>query len=59
MVLTASVKGRESAVLGGKLKIIAAIEVPVVIEHILTDLGLAAKPPPRAPARRIDLLQAA
>jgi hypothetical protein len=50
MVLTASVKGGESAVPGGKLKIIAAIEEPLVIGHILADLGLAAKP-----ARRIDL----
>ena len=44
---------------GGKLKIIAAIEEPAVIERILTHLGLAAQPPPRAPARRVDLLQAA
>ena len=38
---------------GGKLKIIA------VIERILTHLGLAAQPPPRTPARRVDLFQAA
>ena len=44
---------------GGKLKIIAAIEEPTVIERILTHLGLAAQPPPRAPSRRVDLLQAA
>ena len=44
---------------GGKLKIIAAIEAPAVIERILTHLGLSAQPPPRAPARRVDLLQAA
>ena len=44
---------------GGKLKIIAAIEEPVVIARILTHLGLAAQPPPRAAARRFDLLQAA
>jgi hypothetical protein len=44
---------------GGKLKIIAAIEEPAVIERILTHLGLSAQPPPRAPARRVDLLQAA
>jgi hypothetical protein len=44
---------------GGKLKIMAAIEEPAVIEHILTHLGLSAQPPPRAPARRVDLLQAA
>jgi len=44
---------------GGKLKIIAAIEEPAVIECILTRLGLAAQPPPRTPARRVDLVQAA
>ena len=44
---------------GGKLKIIAAIEEPAVIARILTHLGLAAQPPPRAAARRFDLLQAA
>ena len=44
---------------GGELKIIAAIEEPAVIERILTHLGLAAQPPPRAPARRVDLFQAA
>ncbi len=44
---------------GGKLKIIAAIEEPAVIERILTHLGLAAQPPPRAPARRGELFQAA
>ncbi len=35
-----------------KLKIIAAIEEPAVIERILTHLGLSAQPPPRTPARR-------
>ena len=49
----------ERCVCGGKLKIIAVIEEPAVIERILTHLGLAAQPPPRAPARRVDLLQAA
>jgi Putative transposase len=44
---------------GGKLKIIAAIEEPAVIERILTHLGLSAQPPPRAPARRVELFQAA
>ena len=44
---------------GGKLKIIAAIEEPAVIARILTHLVLAAQPPPHAPARRVDLLQAA
>jgi len=44
---------------GGKLKIIAAIEEPAVIERILTHLGLSAQPPPRTPARRVELFQAA
>ena len=44
---------------GGELKIIAVIEEPAVIERILTHLGLAAQPPPRVPARRLDLFQAA
>ncbi len=44
---------------GGNLKIIAAIEEPVVIERILTHLGLCAQPPPRAAARRVDIFQAA
>ena len=44
---------------GGQLKLIAAIEVPAVIARILTGLGLAAEPPTRAPAARVDLLQAA
>jgi hypothetical protein len=43
----------------GNLKIIAAIEEPAVIERILTHLGLSAQPPPRTPARRFDLFQAA
>jgi hypothetical protein len=38
---------------------IAAIEEATVSERILTHLGMAAQPPPRAPARRLDLLQAA
>ena len=37
---------------GGKLKLIAVIEQPDVIEKILTHLGLAAQPPPIAPTRR-------
>ena len=49
----------ERCVCGGKLKIIAAIEEPTVIERILTHLGLSAQPPPRTPARRVDLFQAA
>ena len=49
----------ERCVCGGKLKIIAAIEESAVIERILTHLGLSAQPPPRTPARRVDLFQAA
>jgi hypothetical protein len=41
MVLTASVNSRESAALSGKLKIIATIKAPAVIEHILTNLKFA------------------
>ena len=44
---------------GGKLKIIAMIEEPAVIERILTHLGSCAQPPPRTHARRVDLFQAA
>ena len=47
------------AACGGRLKIIAIIEEPAVIERILTHLGLAAQPPPRTPARRVDLFQVA
>ena len=43
---------------GGQLKLIAAIEDAAAIARILTHLGLAAQPPPRAPARRVDLFQA-
>ena len=42
----------ERCVCGGKLKISAVIEEQAVIEKILTHLGLAAQPPPIAPARR-------
>ena len=49
----------ERCLCGGKLKIIDAIEEPAVIERILTHLGLSAQPPPRAPARRFELFQAA
>ena len=43
------------------MRIIAALLVAPVIERILTHLGLAARPPPRSPARLPDpnLLQAA
>jgi len=44
---------------GGRLKIIAAIEDPTVIVSILTLLGLPARAPPRSPAWRVDLFQAA
>jgi hypothetical protein len=40
---------------GGELKIIAAILEQPVIEKILTHLGLQARAPPRAPARRSQL----
>jgi hypothetical protein len=40
---------------GGKLKVIAMIEEPVVIETILKHIGLDPEPPPRALARRVDL----
>ena len=43
---------------GGRLKIIAAIEEPAVISRILTHLGLPARAPPRAPARRPELIEA-
>ena len=44
---------------GGRLKIIAAIVDPAVIAKILTHLHLPARAPPRSPARRVDLFQAA
>jgi len=44
---------------GGQLKPIAAIEDAAAIVRILAHVGLAAQPPPRAPARRVDLFQAA
>ena len=44
---------------GGRLKIIAAMVDPVVITKILTHLHLPARAPPRSPARRVDLFQAA
>jgi hypothetical protein len=40
---------------GGKLKLIAVIEEPAVIEKILKHIGLDPQPPPRAKARRVDL----
>ncbi len=44
---------------GGAFRIIAAIEEPAVIARILTHLGLPARAPPRSPARRLGLFQAA
>jgi hypothetical protein len=44
---------------GGALKIIAAIEAPPVIVRILAHLGVPTRAPPRAPAQRVDLFQAA
>jgi hypothetical protein len=40
---------------GGKLKLIAVIEEPAVIEKILKHIGLDPQPPPRAKARRVEL----
>ncbi|MFM7531966.1 MAG: transposase [Rubrivivax sp.] len=45
----------ERCACGGQLKIIAAIEDPVVIGRILTHLGVPARAPPRAPARELSL----
>ena len=44
---------------GGQLKLIAAIEDLAVIQRILNQLELAAQPPPRASAVRVDLFEAA
>ena len=44
---------------GGKLKFVAMIEQPDVIEKILTHLGPAAQSPPVAPARQEWLFEAA
>ncbi len=44
---------------GGQLKLVAALEDAAAIARLLTHLGLAAQPPPRALARRVDLFQAA
>jgi hypothetical protein len=49
----------ERCACGGRLKIIAAIEAPVVIVRILAHLGLPARAPPRAPARELSLNHAA
>ena len=44
---------------GGRLQIIAAIVDPPLIAQILAHLHLPARAPPRSPARRLDLFQAA
>jgi len=44
---------------GGRLQIIAAIIDPAVITKTLTHLHLPARAPPRSPALRVDLFQAA
>mgnify|MGYP003349939221 CR=1 FL=1 len=45
----------ERCTCGGKLKFIAVIEQPDVIEKILKHLGLDPQPPPIAPARREEM----
>ena len=48
----------ERCACGGKLKLIAVIEEPAVIEKILKHIGLDPRSPPIAPARRrADLLE--
>ena len=49
----------ECCAFGGKLKFVAVIEQPEVIEKILTHLGLSPQPPPIAPAQRDGLFEAA
>jgi hypothetical protein len=49
----------ERCACGGKLRLIAVIEEPVVIVRILTHLGLPARAPPRSPARSAPLIHAA
>ena len=57
MVFTASVKSHEFAVLGGKLKLLAVIEVPTMVDTILKHIGRAPHLPPRAKTRRLDLFE--
>ncbi|MCA3143894.1 MAG: hypothetical protein ACK5YW_04720 [Betaproteobacteria bacterium] len=45
----------ERCACGGRLKILAAIEEPVVIVRIFTHLGLPPWAPPRAAARALSL----
>jgi hypothetical protein len=47
----------ERCACGGKLKLIAVIEEPAVIEKILKHIGLDAQPPPREKAWRVGLFQ--
>jgi hypothetical protein len=47
----------ERCACGGKLKLIAVIEEPAVIEKILKHIGLDPQPPPRAKARRGELFE--
>lgn len=57
--LTAAVKARESVALAGRLKLIAVIEEPAVIEKILKHIGLDSQPTQIAPARRpVELFEA-
>ena len=49
----------ERCACGGQLKIIVAIDDPVVIVRILAHLGLPARAPPRAAARKCSLDYAA
>jgi hypothetical protein len=44
---------------GGELKMVAAIEDPMVIGNILTHLGLLPRAPTFAPARLLSLFQEA
>jgi hypothetical protein len=44
---------------GGALSLIAALLEPAGIAKILRHLGLPIRAPPRAPARRTDLFEAA
>ena len=48
----------EKCACGGKLKLVAVIEEPAVIEKILKHIGLDPQQPPRTPSRkRVDLLE--
>jgi hypothetical protein len=59
MALTAFVKGCGYIAFGGKLKLIAVIAEPAVIEKILKYIGLDPQPPPIAPVqRRVELFEA-